>query len=75
MKNKEKKIEKKEENVKIKTKIDGKAIFTKIMAVFLLVLLILASSETWFYYVVESLYYILKMRRDIRYERNRKYIK
>lgn len=55
MKNKEKKIEKKEENVKIKTKIDGKVIFTKIMAVFLLVLMILASSATCIYYVVQSL--------------------
>lgn len=55
MKNKEKKIEKKEENVKVKTKIDGKAIFTKIMAVFLLVLMILASSATCIYYVVQSL--------------------
>lgn len=55
MKNKEKKIEKKEENVKIKTKVDGKAIFTKIMAVFLLVLMILASSATCIYYVVQSL--------------------
>ena len=55
MKNKEKKLEKKEENVKIKTKIDGKAIFTKIMAVFLLVLMILASSATCIYYVVQSL--------------------
>lgn len=55
MKNKEKKIEKKEENVKIKTKIDGKAIFTKVMAVFLLVLMILASSATCIYYVVQSL--------------------
>ena len=55
MKNKEKKREKKEENVKIKTKIDGKAIFTKIMAVFLLVLMILASSATCIYYVVQSL--------------------
>ena len=55
MKNKEKKIEKKEENVKIKTKIDGKAIFTKIRAVFLLVLMILASSATCIYYVVQSL--------------------
>ena len=55
MKNKEKKIEKTEETVKIKTKIDGKAIFTKIMAVFLLVLMILASSATCIYYVVQSL--------------------
>ena len=55
MKNKEKKKKKKEENVKIKTKIDGKAIFTKIMAVFLLVLMILASSATCIYYVVQSL--------------------
>lgn len=55
MKNKEKKIEKKEENVKIKTKVDGKAIFTKVMAVFLLVLMILASSATCIYYVVQSL--------------------
>ncbi len=55
MKNKEKKIEKKEENVKVKTKVDGKAIFTKVMAVFLLVLMILASSATCIYYVVQSL--------------------
>ena len=49
------KINKKEENIKIKTKIDGKAIFTKIMAVFLLVLMVLASSATCIYYVVQSL--------------------
>ena len=55
MKNKEKKIEKIEENVKVKTKVDGKAIFTKVMAVFLLVLMILASSATCIYYVVQSL--------------------
>lgn len=54
MKNKEKKIEKKEENVKIKTKVDGKAIFTKVMAVFLLVLMILASCSTCIYFVVSS---------------------
>ena len=57
MKNKkDEKINKKEENIKIKTKIDGKAIFTKIMAVFLLVLMVLASSATCIYYVVQSLY-------------------
>ena len=54
MKNKkDEKINKKEEN--IKTKIDGRAIFTKIMAVFLLVLMVLASSATCIYYVVQSL--------------------
>ena len=55
MKNKEKKIDKKEENVKIRRRIDGEAVFTKIMAVFLLVLMILASSATCIYYVVQSL--------------------
>ena len=56
MKNKkDEKINKKEENIKIKTKIYGRAIFTKIMAVFLLVLMVLASSATCIYYVVQSL--------------------
>ena len=56
MKNKkDEKINKKEENIKIKTKIDGRAIFTKIMAVFLLVLMVLASSATCIYYVVQCL--------------------
>lgn len=45
----------KQEQTKVKVKIDKSKIASKIMAVFLLVLMILASSATCIYYVVQSL--------------------
>ena len=39
---------------KIKTKIEGKKIFGKLMAVFLLTAMILGSCSTFIYYVVAA---------------------
>lgn len=45
---------KKEEKI-IKNKTDKKQIFTKVMAVFLLTAMVLASCSTFIYYVVTSI--------------------
>ena len=45
----------KEKEEKIKNKIDGKKIFGKVMAVFLLTAMILASCSTCIYYVVANI--------------------
>lgn len=45
---------KKEEKVKVKNKTDKKQIFSKVMAVFLLTAMVLASCSTCIYYVVAS---------------------
>lgn len=44
----------KKEEEKIKNKIDGKKIFGKVMAIFLLTAMVLASCSTCIYYVVAS---------------------
>ena len=45
----------KKEQPKVKVKIDKSRIISKIMAVFLLVLMILASCSTCIYFVVENI--------------------
>lgn len=47
--------EEKEENVKIKNKIDKQKIFSKVMALFLLIAMVLASCSTCIYFVVTSI--------------------
>ena len=47
--------EEKEEKVKIKNKIDKQRIFSKAMALILLVAMVLASCSTCIYFVVESI--------------------
>lgn len=44
----------KKEEEKIKNKIDGKKTFGKVMAIFLLTAMVLASCSTCIYYVVAS---------------------
>ena len=44
----------KKEEDKIKNKIDGKKIFGKVMAIFLLTAMVLASCSTCIYYVVAA---------------------
>lgn len=45
---------KKNEEQKIKNKIDGKKIFGKVMAIFLLTAMVLASCSTCIYYVIAN---------------------
>ena len=45
----------KEKEEKAKNKIDGKKIFGKVMAVFLLTAMVLASCSTCIYYVVANI--------------------
>ncbi len=45
----------KQEQVKVKSKIDVQKVFSKAMAIFLLVLMVLASCSTCIYFVVESI--------------------
>lgn len=44
----------KEEKQKTKNKIEGKKIFGKVMAIFLLTAMVLASCSTCIYYVVTA---------------------
>ena len=44
-----------QEQVKMKNKIDKQKIFSKAMALFLLVAMVLASCSTCIYFVVESI--------------------
>lgn len=46
---------KKEKEVKTKNKIDKSKIFSKAMALFLLVMMVLASCSTCIYFVVSSI--------------------
>ena len=46
---------KKEKEVKAKNKIDKQKIFSKAMAIFLLVAMVLASCSTCIYFVVTSI--------------------
>ena len=46
---------KKEKEVKVKNKIDKQKIFSKAMAIFLLVVMVLASCSTCIYFVVTSI--------------------
>ena len=45
----------KQEQVKVKNKIDKQKIFSKAMALFLLVAMVLASCSTCIYFVVENI--------------------
>ena len=47
--------EEKEEKVKIKNKIDKQRIFSKIMALFLLIVMVLASCSTCIFFVVTNI--------------------
>lgn len=47
--------EEKEEKVKIKNKIDKQRIFSKIMALFLLIVMVLASCSTCIYFVIQNI--------------------
>ena len=46
---------KKEKEVKAKNKIDKQKIFSKVMAIFLLLAMVLASCSTCIYFVVTSI--------------------
>lgn len=46
---------KKEKEEKVKNKIDKQKIFSKLMAIFLLVAMVLASCSTCIYFVVTSI--------------------
>lgn len=52
---KDKKEKQEQVKVKVKNKIDVQKIFSKAMAIFLLVLMVLASCSTCIYFVVESI--------------------
>ena len=45
----------KKEQVKVKNKIDVQKIFSKAMALFLLVLMVLASCSTCIYFVIQNI--------------------
>ena len=47
--------EEKEEKVKIKNKIDKQIRFSKIMALFLLIVMVLAACSTCIYFVVTNI--------------------
>ena len=52
---KDKKEKQEQEQVKVKNKIDKQKIFSKVMAIVLLVSMVLASCSTCIYFVVENI--------------------